>query len=188
MPNLVAISGSLRAKSFNTMLANAARELAPTGTTIEVCTIHGIPLYDGDVEASSGIPPAVDTLRAKIVAADGLILVSPEYNNSMPGVLKNAIDWLSRPPADIGRVFGGRPIGVFGATPGMGGTSLAQIGWLQVIRTLGTIPYFGGRLLVSGAAKVFDDQGALIDANVRAQLEKYLAGFASFVTTHRKQS
>ena len=184
MPTILALSGSLRAGSFNTRLAHAAKELAPGGTTLDVATIHGIPLYDGDVEAEVGSPPAVDALKARIVAADALLLVSPEYNNSIPGVLKNAIDWLSRPTSDIARTFGGRPIGVFGATPGQGGTSLAQVGWLPVFRTLGTLPYFGGRLLVSGASKVFDDDGGLIDAGVRDQLAKYLAGFATFITAH----
>ena len=139
------------------------------------------PLYNGDLEAESGVPPAVAALKERIVGADGLLLVTPEYNNSLPGVLKNAIDWLSRPPADARRVFGSRPVGVIGATPGPGGTILAQAAWLPVLRTLGTLPYFGARLGVSNAAKVFDDQGRLQDAAIRAQLEKYVNGFAEFV-------
>src|SRR3954453_2152099 len=113
MPTIVAISGSLRKGSFNTMLLNAVVEVAPLGTTIEVASIHEIPLYDGDVEAA-GIPHAVRTLKERVGASAGLLLVTPEYNNSVPGVLKNTIDWLSRPAADIQRVFGGRPVGFMG--------------------------------------------------------------------------
>jgi len=181
---IVALSGSLRAKSFNTMLLHAAAGAAPAGTTVDVASIKDIPLYDGDLEDASGVPPPAQALKERIARADGLLLATPEYNNSIPGVLKNAIDWLSRPTADIARVFGGRPVGVIGATPGPGGTSLAQAGWLAVLRTLGTEPYFGGRLQVPAAHKVFDGQGNLTDPAVRTQVEKYMKGFADFVARH----
>lgn len=180
---IVAISGSLRAKSYNTMLLRAAVAAAPAGTAIEIGSIRDIPLYDGDVEAAAGIPPAAAALKERLAAARGLLLVTPEYNNGIPGVLKNAIDWLSRPPADIRRVFGGLAVGVIGATPGRGGTALAQAAWLPVLRTLGTVP-FTGRVGVAGAAEVFDAGGAVIDDAVRAQLDKYLAGFTAFVARH----
>src|ERR1700737_4439621 len=106
MPRIIGVSGSLRRGSFNSMLLRAAVEAAPAGTTIEVATIRGIPLYDGDLEAGSGLPTTVPGLKEQIVGSDGLLIVTPEYNNSMPGVLKNAIDWLSRAAADISRVFG----------------------------------------------------------------------------------
>jgi NAD(P)H-dependent FMN reductase len=185
---IVAISGSVRSGSFNTMLLHAAIEATPAGATVDVASIKDIPLYDGDLETASGIPPAVQALKERIATADGLLLATPEYNNSIPGVLKNAIDWLSRPPADIGRVFGSRPVGVIGATPGAGGTSLAQAAWLPVLRTLGTLPYFGGRLFVSSANKVFDERGTLTDATVRAQVERYMKGFVAFVSRHRTQT
>lgn len=181
MTTIVGICGSLRTGSYNAMLLRAAALAVPAGTTIEIASIRDIPLYDGDLEAASGIPAAVDALKEAIVAADGLLLVTPEYNNSIPGVFKNAIDWLSRPSADIARVFGGRPVGLMGATPGPGGTILAQAGWLPVLRTLGTAPWFGARMQVSNAATVFDTAGALIDAQTRGRLEKYLAGFARHV-------
>jgi NAD(P)H-dependent FMN reductase len=180
MVRIVGISGSLRKGSFNTQLLNAAVKLAPAGTTIEVASIRDIPLYDGDLEAA-GIPAAVQSLKDKVIASDGVLLVTPEYNNSMPGVLKNAIDWLSRPASDVPKVFGGRKFGLIGATPGQGGTILSQAAWLPVLRTLGTQPWFGGRVYVSGAPKVFDAQGEIVDAAVKSQLEKYLQGFAAFV-------
>ena len=122
MAVIIGISGSLRAKSLNAALLRVAGGFAPAGTKIEIESIKGIPLYDGDVEASSGLPAAVAALKDKIAAADGLLLVTPEYNNSIPGVFKNAIDWLSRPDSDIKRVFGGKPVGLIGASPGRFGT------------------------------------------------------------------
>lgn len=184
MTTIVGIAGSLRAGSLNAMLLRAAAELAPPGTTIEIASIKDIPLYDGDLEAASGVPPQVQALKDRILRASGVLLVTPEYNNSIPGVFKNAIDWTSRPPADIARVYRGKPIGVIGATPGTGGTGLAQLAWLPVLRTLGTLPFFGARVMVSGADKVFDGAGRLVDPAVRAQLEKYMAAFAEFAARH----
>ncbi|HYY27969.1 MAG TPA: NADPH-dependent FMN reductase [Chthoniobacterales bacterium] len=182
MTKIIGLSGSLRRASFNSMLLRAASRWAPAGTTVEIASIHGIPLYDGDVEAAAGIPIAVQDLKNRIAAADGLLIVTPEYNNSIPGVLKNAIDWLSRPTDDIHKVFGGRPVAVIGATPGPGGTLLAQTGWLPVLRTLGTIPWFGGRMMVSNAARVFNQDGELIDETTRSRLQAFMLGFAAFVS------
>lgn len=96
-------------------------------------------------------------------------------------MLKNAIDWLSRPPADIKRVFGGKPVALIGATPGGFGTILSQDAWLSVLRTLGTKPWFGGRLLVSRAQAVFDGTGTLADGTVKEQLRHFVEGFVQFV-------
>lgn len=177
MTTLLGLSGSLRKGSFNTSLLRAAAGLVPAGATLEVATLHGIPLYDGDLESGEGIPAAVQALKDRVMAADGLLLATPEYNNGMPGVLKNGIDWLSRPPADIGRVFGGRPVAVIGASPGGFGTILAQNAWLPVLRTLGTRPWFGGRLMVSRAGQAFNEQGELVDEKVKEQLRGFLQGF-----------
>jgi chromate reductase, NAD(P)H dehydrogenase (quinone) len=181
MPSIIGIAGSLRQGSFNASLLRAAIELAPAELTVQQATIRDVPLYDGDIEAQGGIPLPVQELKERIAKADGLLLVTPEYNNSIPGVFKNAIDWLSRPASDIARVFGDRPVALMGATPGRGGTIMAQAAWLPVLRTLGTRPWFGPRLTVSGASKVFDASGGLIDDQVRGQLRDFLAGFARFL-------
>jgi len=180
MTHITAIAGSLRKASFNLGLASAARDVAPEGVTVTVHTLHGIPLYDGDAEAAHGIPDAVVTLKEAILAADAVLLVTPEYNNGIPGVFKNAIDWLSRPSGDIPKIFGNRPFGVIGASPGGFGTILSQNAWLPVLRTLGTNTWFGGRLMVSRAGQAFDAEGRLTDQATRDQLAKYLAGFAAF--------
>jgi NAD(P)H-dependent FMN reductase len=181
MPTIVGIAGSLRRNSYNAALLRAAVELAPSGFTIEVASIREFPLYDGDLEAERGVPAPVQTVKDRIAAADGLLLVTPEYNNSIPGVFKNAIDWLSRPPKDIPRVFGGRPVALMGATPGPGGTTLAQAAWLPVLRTLGTELWSGPRVYVSSAAKAFDAEGRLVDEAIRGTVAKHLAGFSEFI-------
>lgn len=180
MTRIIGIAGSLRAGSYNKALLRAAATLMPSGATLDIGSIQGIPLYDGDVEANEGIPEAVQQLKDLIAGGDGVLMVTPEYNNSMPGVLKNAVDWLSRPPADIAKVFGDRPFAVIGASPGGFGTILAQEAWLPVLRTLGTRPWFGGRLMVSRAGGVFNEAGDMVDDKVKAQLQKFLQGFAEF--------
>ncbi len=181
MTTIIGISGSLRKGSFNAALLRAAIELAPTGCTIEIGSIHGIPLYDGDVEAAEGVPIEVTELQDRIAAADGLLLTTPEYNNSIPGVLKNAIDWLTRPPNELRRVFHGKPVAVIGATPGGFGTVLSQTAWLPVMRTLNTKLFTGNRLMVSGANKVFNDKAQLIDDAVRERLTAYINDFVAFI-------
>lgn len=181
MTRLIAISGSLRRSSFNTALIRAAAKLMPAGAELDVKTLHGIPLYDGDVEASEGIPPSVSQLQEAIVAADGVVLATPEYNNGIPGVLKNAVDWLSRPPANIKRVFGGKPVALMGASTGGFGTTLSQSAWLPVLRVLGTNPWFGGKLMVARAATVFDEAGVLQDPKMQEQLVQFMLGFLGFV-------
>ena len=187
MPNILALSGSLRSKSFNTMLLHAVVEAAPPGTTIEIGSIKDIPLYNGDVDAASGAPAAVRELKEKIADTDALLLVSPEYNHSIPGGLKNAIDWVSRPAADIGRVFGGCPVGVMGASQGQGGTNLAQEAWIPVLRALRMLPFFGAHVGIANAAKVFDEHGTLVDPAVRTLVDKYIAGFAEFSSRHKRR-
>jgi len=180
MTTIIGLSGSLRAASLNGALLRAAAQLMPSGSTLEIATIKDIPLYDGDLETAEGIPSPVETLKDRIAQADGLLLATPEYNNGIPGVFKNAVDWLSRPPADIPRVFRDRPVAVIGASPGGFGTILAQDAWLPVLRTLGTRPWFSGRLMVSRAGSVFDAEGKLVDDKIREQLQRFLEGFVAF--------
>ena len=186
MATIIGIAGSLRRGSYNAMLLGAAAEAMPAGTALEIASIRDIPLYDADLEAAQGVPQAVQELKDRIAAADGLLIATPEYNNSMPGVLKNAIDWLSRPSADIPRVFRGLPLGFIGATPGMGGTLLSQAAWLPVWRILGVLPFFEGRVIVSGAAKVFDDSGRIADPATDARVREYAGAFAAFVQRHKR--
>ena len=139
MLTMIGLSGSLRQGSLNSSLLRAAAELVPEDVALSIATIRGIPLYDGDLEAAEGIPAAVAALKDRIAGSDALLLATPEYNNSIPGVMKNAIDWLSRPAADTRRVFGGKPVALIGASPGGFGTILSQNAWLPVLRTLGAV-------------------------------------------------
>src|SRR5438093_2027399 len=181
MTTIIGLSGSLRAGAFNTALLRAAAGLMPEGAQLLMRTIHGIPLYDGDVEAASGVPSVVRELGEAIAKADGLLLVTPEYNNSIPGPFKNAIDWLSRIEDDAMVVFTGKPVALIGASPGGFGTLLSQNAWLSVLRTLETQPWFGGRLLVSRAAGAFNADGQLVDEATKKRLREFVAGFAGFI-------
>ncbi len=180
MIRLLGISGSLRTASYNTALLRAAAALAPTDVEMTVATLHGIPLYDGDLELN-GLPNAVSALKERIVASDGVILSTPEYKGSLPGVLKNALDWLSRPPQDLARVFADRPFAVAGASPSGFGTVLAQTAWLPVLKALGVRQWVGGRLMMSRAHQVIRADGTLADEALTEQLRVFVAGFATFV-------
>lgn len=181
MTRILGISGSLRNGSYNTALLRNAGALLPDGVELQIVTLHGIPLYDGDLEQREGIPAAVNALKERIMASDGVILATPEYNNSVPGVLKNAVDWLSRPPAEIGKVFGGgRAWATIGASAGGFGTILSQHEWLGVLRHLGCRQWVGSRVMVSRSSQAFDAQGQLVDESARKALREFLAGFADF--------
>ena len=176
---VLALSGSLRQASYNTVLAHAAAQLAPQGMEVEVATLHGIPLYDGDLEARDGIPEPVLQLKARILNADALLLVTPEYNNGVPGVFKNGIDWLSR--TDSKAIFGKRPTGLIGASMGGFGTLSSQTAWLPTLKMLGTVVYSGSSMLLSRAQNAVSAEGALSDEAARKNLTAYLEGFHDFV-------
>ena len=195
MIHILAVSGSLRKASFNTGLMRAAEQVAPEGVSLTGMTLHGIPLYDGDEEAAHGLPDAVTAFKEAITKADALLLVTPEYNNGVPGVFKNGVDWASRgtnvfrgkPVAIIGaspgtNVFRGKPVAIIGASPGGFGTILGQNHWLPVVRTLGMRPWFDGRLMVSRAGDQFDSDGNLTDESTRERLREFVAGFAAFAS------
>lgn len=182
MTRILGISGSLRAGSFNTSLLRAARQVAGDGIELDAATLHSIPLYDGDAEARDGLPEAVVALKERIAASDGVLLVTPEYNNGIPGVFKNAIDWLSRPVADIPQIFGARPFALIGASPGGFGTVMSQAHWLPVLKKLGVHLWPDGTLMVSRASAAFDADGELVDAKVREQLAGFVRGFAAFTS------
>lgn len=180
MAALVGFSGSLRTGSFNAALLRAAAAAMPAGSRLQIMSIAAFPLYNADDEAAHGVPAAVAALKEAIAAADGLLIATPEYNNSIPGVTKNALDWLTRPPADIPRVFAGKPVALIGASPGGFGTILSQNAWLPVLRTIGAELWTGGRLMVSRAGSVFDADGAIADAHIGDLLRKFVEGFVAF--------
>ncbi len=179
MANLVGFAGSLRKGSFNRSLIAAAAAAMPQGSSLEVLSIDDFPIYNADIEANSGIPPVVAQVKDRIAAADGLVIATPEYNGGIPGIAKNAIDWISRPPDDVKRVLGGKPVALMGATPGGMGTAFSQLAWEHVLRTLRARLWTGGGpFYVSGAAKSFDAEGRPND-ELRARLKDFMAAFVA---------
>lgn len=181
MIKILALSGSLRSNSFNTALLHAAQACAPTGCVFEYASIKDIPLYNQDDEDTTGIPPAVTKLKEKIKAADALLMSTPEYNNSIPGVVKNAIDWLTRPPAETAALFHHRKVGLIGASAGRFGTVLGQTAWLPILRYLNVHSYFGKQIFIASAHTAFNQKGELIDPTAKTMLQDYMQGFVQFV-------
>lgn len=175
--NLLGISGSLRKGSFNTSLLNALKERLPEGATMEVFDIGTLPLYNQDQDA--GMPQAALDLKAKAKAADAIVFVTPEYNRSIPGVLKNAIDWASRPYGD--NAWAGKPVFVMGATGGHVGTAVAQYALKQSLlyldmRVMGQPEFFLG-----SAQEKFDGEGNLTDESTKQHIDKAIASFLPFI-------
>jgi chromate reductase len=156
---VLGISGSLRAGSYNTLALKAAQKLAPAGMTIEIASIADIPLYNDDVRAK-GDPEPVAKLKAEIRAADAILIVTPEYNFSIPGVLKNALDWMSRPPEPP---FGGKAVAIMGASPGPVGTARVQYDLRKVLVFLDAFCVNKPEVFISNCASKFDAQGNLTD-------------------------
>ncbi len=176
------IAGSLRAGSYNRGLLRAAVELAPDGMAIAPFDLIDVPLYNGDVEAA-GDPPGVSALKAAIQDADGVLFVTPEYNHGVPGVMKNAVDWASRPPRDA--VLSGKPVALIGASPGMTGTARGQSQLRQAFEFTNSYCMPQPELLVFRAHEKFDERGDLSDDATRAYLGKFLAAFALWVERFR---
>jgi len=167
---ILGISGSLRRDSFNRAALRAAQELAPEGSKIETFEIDGLPGFNQDDE---GHPPAkVVELKQRIRSADAILFVTPEYNYSVPGVLKNAIDWASRPYGDS--AWNGKPVAVMGASVGVSGTARAQYHLRQMFVFLNMYPVNQPEVMIGSAAKRFDQQGKLTDENSRKLIQQLL--------------
>jgi chromate reductase len=179
---VLAISGSLREKSYNTALLREAQRLAPAGMTIELASIREFPLYDADLEARA-FPQSVKDVSAAIATADALLIATPEYNFSFSGVLKNAIDWLSRPPLD--KVLSGKPLAIAGAG-GRLGSARAQYHLRQVCGCLSMLPVPRPELFVLNAWEKFDDHGRLKDEVVVTQVGELLGALAAWTLVLRK--
>jgi chromate reductase len=156
---VVGISGSLRAGSYNTAALKAAIALTPEGMTIETAEIGDLPLYNDDIRVA-GYPPQVQRFRDQLAAADAILFVTPEYNYSIPGVLKNAIDWASRPPS---QPFDGKPVAIMGASGGILGTARAQYQLRQMLVFLNAFPLNKPEVMIGAAQTKFDGEGRLTD-------------------------
>jgi chromate reductase len=174
---ILGIAGSLRRGSFNAATLRSAQSLAPVHMTIDTFDIAPIPLYNEDVR-QQGFPPAVESLRARIKAADGLLIVTPEYNYSIPGVLKNAIDWASRPPE---QPLDGKPIGIIGASAGAMGSGRAQYHLRQCFVFLNGLVMNRPEVMIPQAQNKFDAEGALIDQTTRDFIAAHLAALKTWV-------
>jgi len=176
--NILGISGSLRKDSFNTKLLRAAVALAPADVSIQIYDgLGALPLYNEDVRAA-GAPPEVTRLRETIRGADALLIVTPEYNYSVPGVLKNAIDWASRPPQD--QPMAGKPLGIMGASGGLGGTMRAQYHLRQIAVFVDMLPLNKPEVMVRNAAEKFDAAGALVDETTKDFVKQMVEGLAAW--------
>src|SRR5262245_49981557 len=181
--NVVAFAGSLRRGSYNRALLRAAKELAPPALRIVIHELDGIHLYNGDVEAA-GAPQSVVQLRDAVREADGLLIATPEYNHGVPGVLKNTIDWLSRPPRTS--VLNGKAAALMGASPGMTGTARGQSQLRQAFVFTNTYALLQPELLVGRAHENFDTDGRLVDQATRDVLATFLERFTELVAVHAR--
>jgi len=173
---ILGIPGSLRRFSFNRGLLVAARDAAPPGVAIEIADLASIPLYNADVEVA-GAPPPVGALKDLIRASDALLFATPEYNYSFPGVLKNAIDWVSRPPQDS--VLRRKPVAIIGAG-GAAGTARSQLALRQVFVFTETYVLPKPEVYVRNASASFDAEGRLTDAQVGEQLKALVAALVTW--------
>src|SRR5216684_4949416 len=173
---VLGICGSLRAGSYNKSALRTAVELKPPGMTIEIADIGAFPLYNEDVRAQ-GFPPPVETFRQQIAAADALLFVTPEYNYSMPGVLKNAIDWASRPPD---QPFAGKPVAIMGAAAGMAGSARAQYDLRRSCVFLDMHPLNKPEVFIGQAQTKFDAEGRLQDEVAKNLIRDLMAALVGW--------
>ena len=182
MSRVIGIAGSLRQGSLNRALLRAAVELAPARLAIDVHELSDLPLYNGDVEAA-GMPAAVAALGDAVRSADGLLIATPEYNHGVPGVLKNAIDWLSRPPRRS--ALEGKPVAVLGASPGMTGSARAQSQLRAAFVFTNSYAMPQPEVIVGRAHEKFDEQGQLTDDVTRKFVAMFLERFADWIDRFR---
>jgi chromate reductase, NAD(P)H dehydrogenase (quinone) len=181
--NVLALAGSLRAASYNRALIRAAETRAPSGMRITTFDIAAIPMFNADVEAA-GVPAAVAQFKDAIAAADALLIATPEYNHGVPGVLKNALDWASRPAGES--PLWEKPVGVIGASPGQVGTARAQSQIRQTFEFTNCICMNQPELIVFRAHERFDANGNLTDETVARFLDAYLGAFLAWSRKLRK--
>jgi len=173
---VLGFSGSLRKNSYNTRLLAAASELLPEGMTLETFDLSSIPLYNDDVRAV-GFPKSVQRFRERIAAADALLIATPEYNYSIPGVVKNAIDWASRPPDPP---LNGKPVAIMGASTGNFGTVRAQMHLRQVCVFCNMFPVNRPEVLVMRAQEKFDTDGRVVDETTRGFVRDLLIALTNW--------
>lgn len=174
---VAAVSGSLREGSYNSALLRAASDVAPDDITIEISDLADIPLYNADVQ-ENGFPEPVSALAETLRGADGLLIATPEYNYSVPGVLKNAIDWVSRVDD---QPFDGLPIAIMGASMGNLGTARSQYHLRQVFVFLNGLVMNRPEVFVGAAHEKFDENGDLMDRDTREFLARYLAAVREWI-------
>jgi chromate reductase len=181
--NILGLSGSLRKASFNTALLRAAKGLAPAGMNIIEHSLADIPIYNDDVRVA-GYPASVQALRQAVAAADGLLFVTPEYNYSVPGMLKNAIDWVSRPPD---QPFAGKPAAIMSASGGMLGGARAQYHLRQICVFVDVHPLNKPEVVVSKAQEKFDAELRLSDEATQKQVAAQLEALARWIERLKKR-
>jgi len=174
--HIFGFAGSLRKQSYNRSLLSAATEMVPDNATLEVFDLEGIPPFNQDLEQQP--PEKVKEFKAKIRAANAILIVTPEYNYSIPGVLKNAIDWASRPYGD--NAFDGKPVAVMGASPGMTGTARAQYHLRQTFVFLNMCPLNRPEVMVSSANEKIDENGKVKDEKTRKKIRELLEGLVAW--------
>jgi len=174
---ILGIAGSLRQGSYNRGLLRAAAGLLPSGAVLDLVELTDIPHFNADVLAA-GEPPVVSEFKERIRQADALLIATPENNYSIPGVLKNAIDWASRP--NKSSVLKGKPIGIIGASSGEGATARAQLALRQVFVVTHSLAMVQPELRVPFAGQKFDENGELIDDDIRKRLKTFLAALVEW--------
>jgi chromate reductase len=177
---ILGIAGSLRKASLNRAALRAAQQLVPEGVSLEIFELDGIPPFNQDEEAHP--PERVVQFKQRIRAADAVLIVTPEYNYSIPGVLKNAIDWASRPYGD--NSWDGKPVALMGASVGAMGTSRAQYHLRQVFVFLNMYPLNKPEVMITNASQRFDEKGNLTDESTKAHIQKLLAALVAWAKHH----